>query len=66
MWKDEFDLKCQTATYENEKCLNCNKLPICMGLCPRDYLSGHTHCKNDVMDEDFETGLLNYLTHQYL
>jgi radical SAM domain protein len=66
VWKDEFDLKCQTATYENEKCLNCNKLPICMGLCPRDYLSGHTHCKNDVMDEDFETGLLNYLTHQYL
>lgn len=64
-WEENFDAKCQAPTFENERCLNCNKLPLCMGLCPRDYLNGLTHCKYEVIDEVFENGLLDYLIHQY-
>lgn len=51
-------------TFENEKCLRCNRLPVCMGVCPRDYMSGFSHCKYEVMDENFEVSLLDYLQHQ--
>ncbi len=65
VWDDSFDVKCQAPTFENEKCLSCKKLPICMGLCPRDHIAGMTHCKKDVVDEIFEESLLDYLIHQY-
>lgn len=35
-----------------------------MGLCPRDYMSGFSHCQYEVMDENFEVSLLDYLQHQ--
>lgn len=35
-----------------------------MGLCPRDYMSGFSHCKYEVMDENFVVSLLDYLQHQ--
>lgn len=66
IWEDNFDIQCQYPTFENERCLNCKRLPLCMGLCPRDYLNGATHCKYDVVDEVFENELLNSLIHQYL
>lgn len=47
-----------------QSCLRCNRLPVCMGLCPRDYMSGFSHCKYEVMDENFEVSLLDYLQHQ--
>mgnify|MGYP004733700323 CR=1 FL=1 len=47
-----------------EDCHRCNRLPVCMGLCPRDYMSGFSHCKYEVMDENFEVSLLDYLQHQ--
>lgn len=65
VWKDAFDVMCQSPTFENERCLACNKLPLCMGLCPRDYITGLTHCKYEVMDEVFEDRLLDYLIHQF-
>ena len=65
LWTNNFDKKCQSPTFENEECLNCKKLPVCMGVCPRDHLSGVTRCKYDVMDEVFEESLLDYLNHQY-
>jgi uncharacterized protein len=65
VWEDDFDKLCQKPSFENPRCLSCNKLPLCMGLCPRDYLSGFNHCKYDVMDEIFEDGLLESLIHQY-
>lgn len=34
------------------------------GVCPRDYMSGFSHCKYEVMDENFEVSLLDYLQHQ--
>lgn len=34
------------------------------GVCPRDYMSGFSHCKYEVMYENFEVSLLDYLQHQ--
>lgn len=65
MWRDEYDKRCQEATFENERCLTCKKLPVCMGLCPRDHLAGLTKCKYDAEDTDFEKCLLNFLVHEY-
>lgn len=58
------ELKKFARNKENEKCFRCNRLPVCMGLCPRDYMSGFSHCKYEVMDENFEVSLLDYLQHQ--
>lgn len=65
VWEGNYDTECQLPTFENERCLSCNRLPVCMGLCPRDYMSGFSHCKYDVMDEKFEDNLLDYLKHQF-
>lgn len=62
-WKTGFDKQCMTPSFENERCLSCKQLPVCMGLCPRNHLNGETSCKNNAVDEVFEKTLLNYLTH---
>lgn len=64
-WKDGFDEKCTQPTFENERCLACKRLPVCMGLCPREFLGGKNYCKYDHVDEDFEASLLNYMIHEY-
>lgn len=64
-WADNYDVKCQSPTFENDRCLNCKKLPSCMGLCPRDFLGGRTHCKYESVDEDFEENLRDFLIHQF-
>lgn len=65
VWEDNYDVQCQSSTFENDRCRQCNKLPLCMGLCPRDSMNGLTHCKYDVIDDVFEDDLLDYLTHKY-
>ena len=64
-WFDDHDKKCIAPTFETEECLKCKCLPSCMGPCPRESLNDHTTCKYKYTDEDFETSLLNFLTHQY-
>lgn len=65
VWEDGFDKKCQLPAFENERCLSCKRLPVCMGLCPRNHLSGATFCKYDAIDDVFEEKLLDFLEHQY-
>ncbi len=64
-WTDSYDELCTAPTFENERCLECNKLPLCMGQCPRDHLLGYRRCKYDVFDEDLETTLLDFLNNVY-
>ena len=64
-WREDYHIKTTLPTFENDRCMACKFLPICMGLCPREYLNGSCYCKQDVSDEDFETVLLNFLEHQY-
>ena len=64
-WRDNYDLRCQEATFENERCLECKNLPLCMGQCPRTYMNGNTQCKYDSEDGNIETNILNFLVHEY-
>lgn len=64
-WENQYDEQCQLATFENERCLNCKMLPVCMGLCPRDYLMGIKRCKYEMLDKVFEEELLDYLINEY-
>ncbi len=64
-WSDNYDVACQQASFENERCLACKLLPLCMGLCPRDFLAGKSFCKKDTSDGVFETDLLDFLIHDY-
>lgn len=65
IWKDDFDKKYQSRSYENERCLGCKRLPVCMGLCPRDYLNGDKNCKYSKIDYDFDRMLIDYVKHCY-
>lgn len=65
-WNDNYDIRCMEATFENERCLNCKKLPICMGLCPREHMKGETYCKYDVIDNDYDKNLRNFLINEYV
>ncbi len=63
-WHDDFDLKCFSPSFENPRCLACKELPVCMGLCPKNFLAGENFCKFDSMDEVFEDELLKFLVKQ--
>lgn len=64
-WNDDFDKKYQEASFENERCLNCKSLPLCMGLCPRDHYNGRSHCKYDGEDETLESSIFERLKQVY-
>lgn len=65
IWEDGKEKQYQCKSYENKICLNCKKLPICMGVCPRDYILGHTNCKYDSEDIDLEQSIINYIKYEY-
>ena len=64
-WPNNYDLKVQSPSFENETCLSCKHLPLCMGDCPRNYLAGSTGCKYDRIDETLEEQVFNYVISQY-
>lgn len=66
VWNDDFDTKCSQATFEVEECLKCKFLPVCMGPCPRNYLSGRTQCKYDYGDTSISHDILMSLRDAYL
>lgn len=65
-WRNGFDELYQSPTFENEMCLACNKLPICMGLCPRNHVNGAKWCKEDALDSSFEESIIDYIDRSYL
>jgi uncharacterized protein len=60
-WDSNFISKYKAKSFENEECLICKYLPICMGICPRDYGS-ISYCKFNGMDIRIEDALVNYST----
>lgn len=59
-WNNEFIAKYKAKSFENTECLSCKYLPICMGICPRDY--GRTsYCKFKGMDMKIDDALVNYI-----
>lgn len=65
IWDKEFIRKFEIKSYENEKCLNCNYLPICMGTCPRNYDPESHFCKYDAEDMIVEDMLVNTIEDYY-
>ena len=59
IWDKDFIKKYEAKSYENETCLACKYLPICMGVCPRDY--GKPYCKLDRADFQIEDALVDYI-----
>jgi len=60
-WDSNFIAKYKAKSFENAECLACKYLPICMGICPRDYGSA-SYCKFNGMDMNIEDTLVNYIT----
>lgn len=60
LWDDKFIAKYEAKSFENPVCLRCRYLPICMGICPRDYGSS-SYCKFNGMDMKIEDALVNYI-----
>ena len=59
-WNSDFIEKYKAKSFENTECLSCKYLPICMGICPRDYGSA-SYCKFNGMDMKIEDALVNYI-----
>ena len=60
-WDSNFIAKYEAKSFENAECLICKYLPICMGICPRDY-GIISYCKFNGMDIKIEDALVNYNT----
>lgn len=63
-WDSNFIAKYEAKSFENAECLTCKYLPICMGICPRDYGS-ISYCKFNGMDIKIEDALVNYINSMY-
>lgn len=65
IWHDDFDkMYCET-TFENEECLACNRLPRCMGACPKEHVTGNNWCKFKSIDTSFEDSIMEYIDSVY-
>ena len=64
-WNNEFDKKYLQKSFENDKCLSCNKLPLCMGLCPREHFNGETYCKEKAISSSFENSIITLIDRSY-
>lgn len=66
-WKNniDFDEIYAVPLFENEQCLNCKQLPLCMGNCPKDIdTDGHINfskeCRGKVNDLKLVDTILNF------
>lgn len=66
IWRDGF-LECfNKKRFENKRCLACRYLPVCMGICPRNYNkeTGEEipyYCKMKQHTYKFEDSIINFV-----
>lgn len=66
-WFNDFDKKNMEPAFENPNCLNCFRLPICMGHCPRNnMLLQKWSCKWGAIDIDLKEALIAHIDNQYI
>lgn len=65
-WKDGVEDGYLSPSFENERCLNCKYLPMCMGVCPRNFLSGGKGCKMKAIDMKIDKGIINLIKEAYV
>lgn len=51
--------------FENERCLGCKLLPVCMGVCARNYDPDNDVCVLDSMDGNIERDIINMIEREY-
>ncbi len=64
-WSGRLDERYTEPTFCNERCLKCRKLPICMGLCPKEHVNGSSYCKEEVMDSPFSDSIVKLIDRCY-
>lgn len=64
-WREGFKERFFKKRFENNKCLKCKYLPICMGMCPRNYneTEDNFYCKIDITE--IEKSLISYIDSEY-
>jgi radical SAM domain protein len=64
-YKDDYLHRYTVKAYENDQCLNCRLLPVCMGVCPRNYDPDVFACSYDSIDGDVERDIINMIEREY-
>lgn len=57
--KKEYELKYALKSFDNDKCLDCKYLPLCMGRCPNHHNPEKHECKRATLDLSFEDSIIN-------
>lgn len=67
VWHEGFEEKYFKKRFENEKCLKCKNLPVCMGMCPRNYNNEEEkfYCKMEGFDTNIEANIINFINSEY-
>lgn len=66
VWTNQFDERNSEPSFENERCLTCRFLPICMSHCPKNHLAGTTNiCKLQSVDMDLKAAIIAYIDDMY-
>lgn len=64
-WQEGFLDNYYVPRFENEHCLKCKHLPVCMGNCGRYYYENNQfHCNRQLMDNSFENEILEYIKNE--
>lgn len=66
-WRYEnFDEMYFKDRFEIPECIACQKLPICMGMCPRNYNKNQSfYCKLEGSNIDVEEAIVDYINSEY-
>ena len=64
-WMDEFDKLHHIPSFENERCLSCKELPLCMGICPREQIKGEQYCRMEQTDIDISKAIIAFINSKY-
>lgn len=63
-WSNNYLEKYKIKSFENEVCLSCKYLPICMGICPKD-AGEYNYCKLKAVDFDIAASMIDFIEYSY-
>lgn len=64
-WYGDYEKKYCEPTFENDRCLGCVKLPVCMGVCPKSHVNGVKDCKENLVDTSYLDSITSYIEREY-
>lgn len=66
IWDKDYENAYCSPTFENKNCLNCNRLPCCMGHCPKENVRNNQSCKYSYSDFNFMDSVIEFIDGQYV